>query len=130
LTALQTLYAYFIEGDIVFVGKRKTFSKRVRTPFPSTSTLTHLTPSTQIITERLTLSSQTQPARKHTPPTYTLSATYVQSSSGGKSLLARGKASESKGYNAFFDENGVMHQVVFEQWVGGLVERVMEGRDT
>lgn len=30
LTALQTLYAYFIEGDIVFVGKRKTFSKRVR----------------------------------------------------------------------------------------------------
>ena len=30
LTLLQTLYAYFIEGDIVFVGKRKTFDKRVR----------------------------------------------------------------------------------------------------
>ena len=29
LTAIQTLYAYFIEGDIIFVGKRKTFSKRV-----------------------------------------------------------------------------------------------------
>lgn len=111
LTALQTLYAYFIEGDIVFVGKRKTFSKR-------------------IITERLTLSSQTEPGRKHTPPAYTLSATYVQSSSGGKSLLARGKASDSKGYNAFFDENGVMHQVALEQFVGALVERVMEGRDT
>ena len=30
LTLLQTLYAYFVEGDIVFVGKRKTFDKRVR----------------------------------------------------------------------------------------------------
>ena len=29
LTTIQTLYAYFIEGDIVFVGKRKTFDKRV-----------------------------------------------------------------------------------------------------
>ena len=29
LTAIQTLYAYFVEGDIIFVGKRKTFSKRV-----------------------------------------------------------------------------------------------------
>jgi len=33
LTALQTLYAYFIEGNTVFVGKRKTFSKRVCSPF-------------------------------------------------------------------------------------------------
>jgi hypothetical protein len=30
LTLLQTLYAYFVEGDIIFVGKRKTFDKRVR----------------------------------------------------------------------------------------------------
>jgi Microsomal signal peptidase 25 kDa subunit (SPC25) len=30
LSVLQTLYAYFIEGDVIFVGKRKTFSKRVR----------------------------------------------------------------------------------------------------
>lgn len=30
LTVAQALYAYFIEGDIVFVGKRKTFDKRVR----------------------------------------------------------------------------------------------------
>jgi len=111
LTALQTLYAYFVEGDTVFVGKRKTFSKR-------------------IITERLTLSSHTEPVNKHTPPAYVLSATYVQSSSGGKSLLSRGKASESRGYNAFFDENGVMAQGQFERWVGELVERVMEGRDT
>lgn len=29
LTTIQTLYAYFIEGDTVFMGRRKTFSKRV-----------------------------------------------------------------------------------------------------
>ena len=34
LTLVQTLYAYFVEGDIVFVGKRKTFDKRVRSTFP------------------------------------------------------------------------------------------------
>ena len=40
LTVTQTLYAYFVEGDVVFVGKRKTFDKRVSTrlgldPLPS-----------------------------------------------------------------------------------------------
>jgi hypothetical protein len=30
LTLSQALYAYFIEGDAIFVGKRKTFDKRVR----------------------------------------------------------------------------------------------------
>ncbi len=29
LTLSQALYAYFIEGDTIFVGKRKTFDKRV-----------------------------------------------------------------------------------------------------
>ncbi|KAJ2934147.1 hypothetical protein H1R20_g2900, partial [Candolleomyces eurysporus] len=31
LTTISTLYAYFIEGDTIFVGKRKTFSKRLTT---------------------------------------------------------------------------------------------------
>ena len=29
LSLSQALYAYFIEGDTIFVGKRKTFDKRV-----------------------------------------------------------------------------------------------------
>jgi len=112
LTAMQTLYSYLIEGNIIFVGKRKTFSKR-------------------IMTERLTISSQTEPVKKAAKaPSYAISATYVQSASGGKSLLARGKTSESKTYNHFFDEAGVMDQPAFEQWVGTLVERVMENRDS
>jgi hypothetical protein len=34
LTLLQALYAYFVEGDIIFVGKRKTFDKRVSVAYP------------------------------------------------------------------------------------------------
>lgn len=29
LSTIQTLYAYFIESDVVFVGKRRTSAKRV-----------------------------------------------------------------------------------------------------
>jgi len=116
LTSLQALYAYFIEGDIVFVGRRKTFSKR-------------------IITERITISSRTapvtasssQPSPANTP-SYSLNITYVQSTSSGKSLLAKNRAHGSKEYSAFFDENGVMVQEAFETWVGELVEGTMEGK--
>ncbi|KAL6306336.1 microsomal signal peptidase 25 kDa subunit-domain-containing protein [Sparassis latifolia] len=109
LTSLQTLYAYFIEGDIVFVGKRKTFDKR-------------------IVTERITLTSATKPSTPSTPPAYALTVSYVRSTSGGKSLLGRGRAATERGYNAFFDERGVMDQEAFERWVGQLVGRVMESK--
>ncbi|KAN0084265.1 Microsomal signal peptidase 25 kDa subunit (SPC25) domain containing protein [Tylopilus felleus] len=115
LTSLQALYAYFIEGDIVFVGRRKTFSKR-------------------IITERVTISSRSVPisaspsSSPANAPSYSLSITYVQSTSGGKSLLAKNRAQGSKEYSAFFDENGVMVQEAYEQWVGELVEGAMEGK--
>jgi len=109
LTTVQTLYAYFIEGEVVFVGKRKTFSKR-------------------IITERITISSSTIPVKKSTPPTYQLQLNYVRSTSGGKSLLAKGKTRGGREYNAFFDEKGTMDQERFERWVGELVEETMEGK--
>ncbi|KAG6854499.1 hypothetical protein C0991_006101 [Blastosporella zonata] len=109
LTTIQSLYAYFIEGQVVFVGKRKTFSKR-------------------IITERITLSSTTEPVKKTKPPAYSLSLHYVRSTNGGKSLLAKGKTQGSKGYNAFFDALGTLNQEEFEQWVGELVEQAMEGK--
>ncbi|KAI0074089.1 SPC25-domain-containing protein [Panus rudis PR-1116 ss-1] len=35
LTICQTLYAYFVEKDTVFVGRRKVFDKRVRLIFAS-----------------------------------------------------------------------------------------------
>ncbi|KAI5886884.1 uncharacterized protein SCHCODRAFT_02640153 [Schizophyllum commune H4-8] len=109
LTTLQTLYAFFVEGNVVFVGKRKSFSKR-------------------IITEKITLSSRTERATRETPPAYELSVTYLRSTSGGKSLLAKGKTRGAAGYNTFFDASGVMDQEKFERWVGVLVEEAMEGK--
>lgn len=99
----------------MFVGRRKTFSKR-------------------IITERVTISSCTIPVSapaKSSPanaPSYSLNITYVQSTSGGKSLLAKNRMQGSTEYSAFFDEKGVMVQEVFETWVGELVEGAMEGK--
>ncbi|KAF8208450.1 microsomal signal peptidase 25 kDa subunit-domain-containing protein [Mycena galopus ATCC 62051] len=133
LTFTQTLYSYFVEGDIVFVGKRKTFSKR-------------------IITERITLSSRTIPVSTSSPlpsstsnsalnskssnttstttaPQYTLRLTYIRSTASNKSLLARGNTQSAAPYSKFFDEEGTMDQDAFERWVGELVEEGMGGRE-
>ncbi|EIW54954.1 uncharacterized protein TRAVEDRAFT_172586 [Trametes versicolor FP-101664 SS1] len=109
LTVIQTLYAYFVEGDIVFVGKRKTFDKR-------------------IVTERITITSKTTPSTPQTPPGYALSLAYVRSAAGGKTLLGKGRAQEERHYTEFFDTAGVMDQERFERWVGGVVGRVMDGK--
>ncbi|KAF5356811.1 hypothetical protein D9756_006741 [Leucocoprinus leucothites] len=93
-----------------------------------------------IITERINISSKTQPARKikpsaanknttSTPPAYTLSISYVRSTNAGKSLLAKGKTKVEKGYTAFFDEQGTMEQEAFEKWVGEAVESAMDGKN-
>ncbi|KDR80226.1 hypothetical protein GALMADRAFT_242523 [Galerina marginata CBS 339.88] len=116
LTMVQTLYAYFIEGNTIFVGKRKTFSKR-------------------IITERIHLTSMTLPSSHSSSslspsnsPSYQLAVSYVRSTNGGKSLLAKGRTKASKSYSSFFDEQGTMDQDAFERWVGELVEQGMDGK--
>ncbi|KAI0631318.1 microsomal signal peptidase 25 kDa subunit-domain-containing protein [Trametes polyzona] len=109
LTVLQTLYAYFVEGDIVFVGKRKTFDKR-------------------IVTERITITSRTTPSTPTSPPAYALGLAYVRSAAGGKTLLGKGRASEERPYTEFFDAKGVMDQDRFERWVGTVVGQVMNGK--
>jgi len=118
LTTLQTLYAYFIEGNTIFVGKRKTLSKR-------------------IITERIELESATIPPSKYlskeapssaNSPSYQLTVSYMRSTNGGKSLLAKGRTNAAQSYSAFFDENGTMEQEAFERWLGELVESTMDGK--
>jgi len=116
LTLVQTLYAYFIEGNTIFVGKRKTFSKR-------------------IITERIHLSSTSLPSSPSSSslspanaPSYQLGVSYVRSTNGGKSLLAKGRTKASQSYSSFFDEQGTMDQDAFERWVGELVEQGMDGK--
>lgn len=116
LTVIQTLYAFFIEGNTIFVGKRKSFSKR-------------------IITERIQLTSSTLPPSQKSlspspanSPSYQLAVSYVRSTNGGKSLLAKGRTNASKAFSSFFDEQGTMDQEAFERWVGELVEQGMDGK--
>jgi signal peptidase complex subunit 2 len=125
LSISQAIYAYFIEGDTVFVGKRKTFDKRVSVAGACVRGSV-LTIPFKIVTERITLSTRTQPSTPENPPAYSLSLTYRRSTNGGKSLLNRGKASESRPYTAFFDEQGILDHDCFETWVGEIVGRVME----
>jgi len=111
LTSIQSLYAYFIEKDIVFEGKRKTLARRIET-------------------ELITLSSRTIPSSRSAPsPKYKLSISYVHSTNSGKLLLGRGKDEDEESYNQFFDGDGVMDQEKFEEWVGARVSRVMISDD-
>jgi len=117
LTTLQTLYAYFIEGNTIFVGKRKTLSNR-------------------IITERIELDSATIPSSKLSKevasptnaPSYQLTVSYMRYTNAGKSLLAKGRTNAAQSYGIFFDENGTMDQEAFERWLGELVESTMDGK--
>jgi len=118
LTTLQTLYAYFVEGHTIFVGKRKSLSKRIITERIHVS-------STTIPPSKSPLSSIASPANA---PSYQLSVSYVRSTNGGKSLLAKGRTKASQTYSSFFDEQGTMDQEIFERWVGELVEQSMDGK--
>ncbi|KAH9478607.1 putative signal peptidase complex subunit 2 [Psilocybe cubensis] len=116
LTVGQTLYAYFFEGNTIFVGKRKSLSKR-------------------IISERIQLASSTIPPAKSSSslspsnsPSYQLAITYVRSTNKGKSLLAKGRTKGAQSYSSFFDDQGNMDQEGFERWVGELVEQAMDGK--
>lgn len=89
----------------------------------------------QIISERIQLSSSTLPASTKSlspspanSPLYQLAVSYVRSTNGGKSLLAKGRTKSSKAFSAFFDEQGTMDQEAFERWVGELVEQGMDGK--
>ncbi|KAF8962601.1 microsomal signal peptidase 25 kDa subunit-domain-containing protein [Flammula alnicola] len=119
LTVIQTLYAYFVEGNTIFVGKRKSFSKRIITE------RIHLNSST--IPPSITSSSSSTPSPANAP-SYQLVVSYVRSTNGGKSLLAKGRTKASQTYSAFFDEQGVMDQDAFEHWVGELVEEGIDGK--
>ncbi|KAG8820892.1 hypothetical protein FRC18_011561 [Serendipita sp. 400] len=78
LSGAQTLYAYLIEGDTVFVGKRKTYAKRVE--------------SERIRVDAKSISAQPSKAVSSTPsatnaPSYQLSMSYVRTTNSGKTVI-------------------------------------------
>ena len=120
LTALSTLYSFFVEKDIVYVGKRKLLAKRIETEFITISTRTEF-PSRS--------SRKANTTSSHQPPQYSVTIQFVRSSNGGKSLIAKGNVIGVRGYNEFFDEEGTMDQERFEKWLAELVEDVMQRQE-
>ena len=80
------------------------------------------------MTERITISSTSTPSSPAAPPAYALKLAFVRSTSGGKSLLSRGRSTAQRGYNIFFDAAGVLDQDAFERWVGAAVAALMDGK--
>lgn len=116
LTTISTLYTFLIEKDTVYVGKRKSLAKRIETENITVESRTNTSPGTTAFPSKVE------------PPHYALSITYVRSSNAGKSIIRRGSAQAEKSYTELFDEEGKMDRSVFELWLGGIVERVVEER--
>ncbi|KAK4051537.1 hypothetical protein OIV83_002677 [Microbotryomycetes sp. JL201] len=132
LSTLLTIYIMFVEQNVVFDGKRRTFASR-------------------ITTERLTISSQAFASEKasrqttsfplslvykgsHPPnlptnlsfPAYHLAVKYNHSSNNGKSLIHEASADWSKCFGEFFDEQGTLAKSKLERELQLLLEQVMK----
>ncbi|CCA71996.1 hypothetical protein PIIN_05931 [Serendipita indica DSM 11827] len=115
LSGAQTLYTYFIEGETIFIGKRKTYAKRVET-------------------ERIRVESKTLPppskatvsvASITNAPSYQISMSYLRTTNTGKTVIHMGKERAESSYAAFFDSAGKMDVTKFESWVSSAMAKVM-----
>ncbi|KZT60894.1 microsomal signal peptidase 25 kDa subunit [Calocera cornea HHB12733] len=107
LSTMQYLYQWFVEKDIVFVGKRRSVAGRIET-------------------ERLIVSSKLNPTPR-TNPTYTLTLSYKRTTNSGKTLLhsASRKRWPGSPIARWFDKDGNMDVPAFERYVGDLVADAM-----
>jgi len=116
LSSLHSAYVYFIEGDTIFVGKRKTFAKRVES-------------------ERIRVEAKSNPPKwstilsrkpsKDAAPSYQLVMSYVRLTNSGKTVIHKGKERVESSFAEFFDSEGKMDVLKFETWVAGVMARVM-----
>jgi len=116
LTTAQTAYIYFVEGETIFIGKRKTYAKRVETE--------HIRVESRTVAP---MYSRLKIGVKSTEnaPTYELGMSYIRLTNGGKTLIHKGKETFAALYATFFDEEGKMDVPKFEEWVAERMARVM-----
>src|SRR4051794_37409500 len=101
------LYSYYIEGHTIYVGKRKSLSKRVSGLFDGkSSTSPDQLLSSQIETEVLRISARTIPSTSSTPPLYKLAISYRRSSNNNKSLIRKCRETAQVSYGELVDEKG------------------------
>ncbi|KAG8901903.1 hypothetical protein FRB99_005006 [Tulasnella sp. 403] len=128
LSTAQMAYIYFVEGDTVFVGKRKTLAKRIETERLTTSSrTTRPKPSSDGSVKPLVPSLSTAYPRStstYLPPHYRLTMQYKVTASGGKSLIRKTRVEDERCYADFFDEKGTLDESRFVSWVTALVAKV------
>jgi len=140
LSGLHSAYAYFIEGDTVFVGKRKTYAKRVELERIRVETKSHPPKFSSILARKPSVASA---------PSYQMSMSYVRLTNSGKTVIHKvrpspracapvvpaflfvltrilqGKERVECSYAEFFDSTGRMDIPKFETWVAAVMARVM-----
>jgi signal peptidase complex subunit 2 len=144
LTGAQSLYTYFIEGETIFIGKRKTYAKRVETERIKVEAKSHPAKWSSVLYKKPSAASA---------PSYQLSMSYVRSANSGKiiihkvsrhsinhstldlrslsmslcspNLRLQGKERFESSYATFFDSEGKMDIGKFETWVAAAMARVM-----
>ncbi|KAK4056350.1 hypothetical protein OIO90_002493 [Microbotryomycetes sp. JL221] len=152
LSTVLTLYVMFVEQDVIFDGKRKTFAARASsTASPPESGNGVLTKDEQITTERLILSSQAHASEKSakrrspfplslvsrgpppadlpaslTYPAYHLTISYNHSSNNGKALIHQATIEWSRCFGEFFDEQGTLAKPKLEQELQQVLDQVMK----
>jgi len=114
LAALQTVYAYWIEGKTIFVGKRRTLVHRIEV-------------------ERITINSETKPAPTHSEsPSYSLAISYIRSTgkSKNKTILWKSSVTVEKKYTDIFDVEGTLDEGALIAWLAESSASVIEDKST
>jgi signal peptidase complex subunit 2 len=78
LTTAQTAYIYFVEGETIFIGKRKTYAKRVETE--------HIRVESRTVDpkySRLKIGVKSP----ENAPVYEFGMSYIRLTNGGKTLI-------------------------------------------
>jgi len=98
LTTAQTAYIYFVEGQTIFIGKRKTYAKRVETE--------HIRVESRTVAPRYS-SMRIGVKSPGNAPNYELGMSYIRLTNGGKTLIhkvIRSFAQLVKKLNFFWSE--------------------------
>ncbi|KAM0789827.1 hypothetical protein ACM66B_006676 [Microbotryomycetes sp. NB124-2] len=131
LSTLLTIYVMFVEQNVIFDGKRRTFASRITTERLTISSQAYSSAKASKQTTSLPLSlvykgtpAPTLPADLSFPA-YHLTLKYNHSSNNGKSLIHESSAEWSKCFGEFFDEQGTLAKSKLEKELQLLLEQTM-----
>ncbi|GAA6059681.1 hypothetical protein JCM10212_000068 [Sporobolomyces blumeae] len=137
LNTVLALYVTYVEKNIIYEGKRRTFASRITTERLTISSVaasspTHATTSSWIPFPLSLLAARPPLPPAQSPsapryPLYTLELQYTHSANANKSLLNSQHLVLVKGVGELFDEEGRIARGRCEEWLKEGLERVVGG---